>query len=1182
MDRKLLDALNNIGVALEMLTETLTNSKEKSKTATGQALQNSNLGDKIKELNLSIKNIQKDTKEILKNQKSIISMLGKSKSDKSDEVGSLSSDPKKKQSIKDGVGMILMIATGVLAIGLAFSIIGKVDFASVIALSIALPLVAIAFEKIAKIGSLKPKDMAGIVIITIAIAGAITVSSYILSKIQPVGIFQLFTAVFIAGVFAVISHSIGKLITGINSSGLTLFGVAKIALFLPIVLIAVSAAIMGSSYLLSLIRPVGIFQIFTAVFIAGMFAVVSYGIGRLITGINKAGLSLFGIAKVAIFLPIVMIAISAGIAGSSYLLSNVQPVGIFQLFTAVFIAAAFGVISFGLGKLLQGIKKVGTIKEAATIALLLPIVLVGIAAAITASSYLLANIQPIGLFQFFTAVMIAIIFIPISFALPYMAKAMEKISIGRMLLLPAMMVLIAGAIWLTSKIFAKVERIDPGMLFNILLQAITLSLVSIAFGAVIWAFDKFKLTLDKLIMGGIGLVVIAGTILATSYILSLGDYSKYPSFGWVASVSMSLVTFGLAAVVLGTIAMSGIGALAILAGAVAVLAVAGTIVATAEILGMGKYGIFPSISWSTSVALSMGAFGAGIILLGGLVVGTLGLGGLAIAAGAKAVRVVAQSIVDTSLILQKGKFSGGPGIAWARGISMTLGAFSPIYGMLLRNSIFELFGGGGVGPEDFRRAIITISRGIVEAANMFNKSSVSFTGGPKKEWSEGVGKAISAFAPVYEALNKNSHWYSSGPSVEDMAKAIVTISSGVVTAATIFNKASVAFSGGPKKEWAEGVGKAISAFAPVYEALNANSHWWSSGPSVEEMAKAIEAISSGIVAAAKTFNSASVAFSGGPKKEWAEGIGGAINAFAPVYEVLSKSSGWFSKGISIDSMSKAIKTISQGIVTSATYFNSVKFTGGPRKEWVEGVGGAIKTFAPVFDYISKNSGFFTSGDEVVKSMQKGITSIAQSIVDVSLILNRGKFGTRIDPAFIQNINDSIKKYIAIIDYLADKDTDDFDLLDEYAEGLVDIADAYGEFAKSISKLNNALGSLDMEKIGALKTLTGGIILMSLMDADQFSDMMDELEDKADIFVETINKLEGTEPGKAEKSTPTVNPAGTVVKAGATSAKEDKMDKVLALLSQMNSNLGSIASDARSIQDQLLESQTENTLSKNFR
>ena len=59
------------------------------------------------------------------------------------------SDKKQIKNIKTGVSTVLLIAGAVLAIGLAFKVVGSVNFAAVISLSIAMPLIAIAFSEIA-------------------------------------------------------------------------------------------------------------------------------------------------------------------------------------------------------------------------------------------------------------------------------------------------------------------------------------------------------------------------------------------------------------------------------------------------------------------------------------------------------------------------------------------------------------------------------------------------------------------------------------------------------------------------------------------------------------------------------------------------------------------------------------------------------------------------------------------------------------------------------------------------------------------------------------------------------------------------------------------------------------------------------------------------------------------------
>ena len=62
--------------------------------------------------------------------------------------------PEYKSKIKDGIQTVILIAGGVLAIGLAFKLIGQVDFLSVISLSMGILYVSLAFAEIAKIKDL--------------------------------------------------------------------------------------------------------------------------------------------------------------------------------------------------------------------------------------------------------------------------------------------------------------------------------------------------------------------------------------------------------------------------------------------------------------------------------------------------------------------------------------------------------------------------------------------------------------------------------------------------------------------------------------------------------------------------------------------------------------------------------------------------------------------------------------------------------------------------------------------------------------------------------------------------------------------------------------------------------------------------------------------------------------------
>jgi hypothetical protein len=288
MDKQLLKALDNLSFGLEALVEAL---KEKNaKSDTGNALQSGNFDKSLESITVELKSIKKDTQEILKNQQTIISLQKQKNSDKKTEAIEDASGPKKESQIKKGVSTILLIAVAVLAIGLAFKLVGKIDFLSVIALGAAIYLMSMAFEKVAKLNlSIKEAAITSATMVIMAIG--ITASSIVMSFIKPIGFGQALTGILIMGMFALSSSAISKMVITFSEIGIT--NLIKAVVFLPIVMIAVSMGITLSSWILKSIMTISFGQALTAILIAGLFTVVSFGIKRMLgafKGINMADL----------------------------------------------------------------------------------------------------------------------------------------------------------------------------------------------------------------------------------------------------------------------------------------------------------------------------------------------------------------------------------------------------------------------------------------------------------------------------------------------------------------------------------------------------------------------------------------------------------------------------------------------------------------------------------------------------------------------------------------------------------------------------------------------------------------------------------------------------------------------------------------------------------------------------
>ena len=540
--------------------------------------------------------------------------------------------------------------------------------------------------------------------------------------------------------------------------------------------------------------------------------------------------------------------------------------------------------------------------------------------------------------------------------------------------------------------------------------------------------------------GGVAIALLAATIAGASQLLGLGQYSVYPPLDWSIGVAASLAAFGLGVFILGELAMGG-GAVALAAGGVAIVLLTGIVVGTSRLLGLGEYGTYPSLDWSKSVALSLLAFGAGTLALGVLIAGSLGAGLVILAGGAAGIDIVANSIVSASKILKDGVYTGGPTKEWAEGISLALGAFSPIFKMLYDRGILGIFS-KGPSIDDFagdKGIIIGICKAIVKAGEFFKGKDGLWSGGPTKEWAAGVGGAISAFAPVFETLTKSKNWFGGGGmKLEDITGddgIIISICKSITKAANYFN-----------------------------DPING---------------------------------------------------GGDI------------------------------------------------FKGGPTADWSSGLSSALSAFAPVFDYLSKNSGWFKTPADDLKN---AITSIASGIVAVANSFKNATFSNSIPDGYMKSLTDNVKMYVDLISYLRKNDATPLSFISTsgITHGLTKLVKDYDELSKSITALGTSINSLNLEKLEALQTLNSSIVLMSVMDPTQFQTMMDTFESKAGMYVKIMEQMETKAEAKS-KSYGTVNTLNST-----SNIKESSDDKVLNTLISMDTKLGSLVKYNRNFNDYIDE------------
>jgi len=1152
MDKQLLDALNNLSLALEEISTAL-NNKSNNSSATTTALQGGDLSSRFNEIDISLKSIKSDTQEILKQQKTILSMSKNGdKTDKTDKTDKDSKSTfqkaggskKEESNLKKGVGTIMLIAIAVLAIGMAFKIIGKVDFLSVISISLSLLMISLAFEKVAKL-DLSIRDAFRTSLVIVIMAVAITLSSWVLSMIKPVSFANIITAVAIAALFYVLSDKIAGLMLGVMA-----FHRLKVSpIKLVLALVAISTGIMASSWVLSMVKPISLPQAITSILIAAMFSVISYNLHKIAAGV--VAFDKFNINPTELVKTLVGIAVA--IVASSWVLSMINPLSLGQLVTGILIAAMFTVISFNIEKIAAGViafKKTGVKPKD------LLLVLVGIAAAITVSSWVLSMIEPIGFTQFLTALGIAILFAVISYVMPELGvgiMAVEKaVGVSKLWVIPLVFVAIALAITLSSYILAEAKQLELGFILSVAIFGIALAVMTLVMLPSILLVGLVAASgvgAGAILLGVALIPLIALAITLSSHILSEGKYKKFPSLGWSLGVGLSLLSFSLAVVALGAIALTGIGLVAILAGTLLVPLIAQTIVDTDLIISKGKYNKYPGLGWIFSVGTLMVGFGIAVVALGAIALTGIGL--VAILAGTLLVPLIAQTIVDTDRIISKGKYNKYPGLEWA----LSVGSLMTVFGLsiiIIGSFIVGTLGLGGLAMKVGSKAVTGIAQTIVDVAWIFKKASGAFVGGPSKDWAEGVGIAIGAFAPVYRMLMTGGIMKAfgiGGVTADDFSKAIKTISDGIVYSATQFKGLDGSnFTGGPSKDWAEGVGKAIGAFAPVYSILSKEKGFLGTGISIESFVSAIKTISHGIIESAVIFKGSKVGFGEGtyPTVDWAKGVGGAIGAFAPVFKSLS-GAGWTESGKDvIDNMVNGVVRIAKTIVRVGRIFAWSKVEFGessvPGRNWNFKMSNAVKSFVN----LTKNN--------FAGIYNKSVEYIARKIVKIAKIMDGGrKFFVPIDPDFMKNIGSNISYYMKIINKLNDnnnmgkmaKNMIFGDPITNIANGMIKLAGAYDVMTKSLLKFGSALSLLDSGKLKTFSSISKSVI---------------NINDKSGSSINDKSGNKNSIISKAGMSTYGVNVNNGNYKETSNKKNDNlsaKMDKVISLLSILTKSTKSL-------------------------
>lgn len=780
MEKDIIDSLNNVARSLENLVTQLGNKAKDNVQVSAKV----NKGvDHITEIKAGIEEIRDDNKKILKNQETIIKSVQRQEQRKSifASLGGRGEDKGFVDSLKTGTANIMLIASGILAIGAAFLLIGQVDFASVIALGITLPLLMHAFEKIGDSEHFKnPGTIATLGSSVLIMSGVLVASSHILQFVRPVDPMQLITAVGIAGIIYILSQSIGRATENIKDIS------ATEVILLPLIMATASAAIVGSSYLLEYVKPIDSPQLLTTVAIAGVMYLIT-------SGVNKASQHIKGITTTGVLmLPFIMVTASIAIAASSHILRGVVPIGMAQIVTSLAISGTFVVMAYAISNIARGLRRVNSGKLL-ELSVMIPILMYGMSLAINKSSHLLADIKliPISNLMGMVLTTTALSTSAIIYSASIWAISKFNLTFSQIIMGTLTIALVAESIRVTSNILSNMTPISAEILINSLVLTATLSVSAIIFSGASWVIGKMGVGPKELGIGALAMLTIAGVVALSSHLIAMGNYGNVPPLEWAVNAGASMLVFGIATLGLGLVIglTGGAGAVAMLAGAVAVVALAGVISGTSHILATGDYSKIPSVDWAKGTGATILAFGLATGALGVAIAGTLGFGALALAAGAGAVVNIAKTISETSHILATGNYGGGPTEQWSKGVALAIGAFTPVYERMGTSGLFSIFTGRKGTVEEMSNSIMAICGTIVSAANFFsiNRDAFNADGAPSEAWSRNVGLAINSFLPVFQLISENDRFLRNRV-IDNMQESMKKVMSSMLDTDKILSK----------------------------------------------------------------------------------------------------------------------------------------------------------------------------------------------------------------------------------------------------------------------------------------------------------------------------------------------------------------------------------------------------------
>lgn len=720
-EQEYIASLQNFSQSIEYLVEAIKNQidteKENMETALGNAKEETK---QMLEIAKTLAVISEDVKDTKQNSEEILKHIRTLRRQK--ETGffeTLSGVKGKTKGIADGIQTVALMASSILAIGLAFKVIGDVDFKSVLALSISLPLVAVAFNKVAET-RLTPKDAISTGIAMVVMSAAISASGYVLSTMPSIGFIQLLSAVGVAAAMSVAMYGLGEAVEQLGRGKIkNLYAIIPVVPFM-------AASLVASGMILQNMPVINFEQFASAV---GVGIAMGASMIPLAIASKMVGNNVSNMYKLAIFMPVM----AASIYTSALILQDVPNVDTTGVLETSFAVTMAGVI---MGGGLWALSKMGISTKDILMGTLGMVIISG---GIMVMSHILAagnygNYPPVDWAKGLGMSML--VTIPSVVALGLLGMT----PVGWLIMAAGIagMVLMAGALVAVSNIlsmgdFTGGPSVEWAKGVGMSISTFTGALAALTPGVFGWLMgDTFDSQLANIIK-------IAEALNEVGAIISTGTYTGGPSKEWAMGVGMSIKYFA------DALASFKPGVWGFLMGDT----FDGNIAGMLKLAGMMKYlpsilgptsiyeGTGPSKAWAEGVGASMKYFAQALesfkpstwdLLMGETFDKNI--------AGVKKLAKLMPQL--PALLGPSSLYEGtGPDKKWAEGVGASLVAIGTTVATLADE----------VDAEDIYEWIVPIKHLSTLIPYFANKlKGLSFDNYPSKKWSDGIFEFIKNFS----------------------------------------------------------------------------------------------------------------------------------------------------------------------------------------------------------------------------------------------------------------------------------------------------------------------------------------------------------------------------------------------------------------------------------------------------